>query len=85
MPNKIRSTINRLIKKNSELKYINNDLDSKNIDLKNINDELLDEINILTQTNKSLSKELLKINITASSQFIMILFFTIYLFFKHLF
>lgn len=84
MPNKIRRNINRLIKKNSELKYINSDLDSKNIDLKNINDELLDEINILTQTNKTLSKNLLKMDITATSQFIMILIFTIYLFLKQL-
>ena len=84
MPNKIRRTINRLIKKNSELKYINSDLESKNIDLKNINDELLDEINILTQTNKTLSKDLLKMDITATSQFIMILIFTIYLFLKQL-
>ena len=84
MPNKIRRNINRLIKKNSELKYINSNLDSKNIDLKNINDELLDEINILTQTNKTLSKDLLKMDITATSQFIMILIFAIYLFLKQL-
>ncbi len=84
MPNKIRRIINRLIKKNLELKYINSDLDSKNIDLKNMNDELLDEINILTQTNKTLSKNLFKMDITATSQFIMILIFTIYLFLKQL-